>query len=493
MARRIPALFLKCAMVIGLLSLAACGRSDDGPLEVAFIDDPEALFADGVRLSSGAQHVRGATGAGLVSLDERGEVIPALADRWIVTEDGLSFIFRLRDGEWGNGQALTSESVRAELRRVIASLRGTSLGLDLAAIAEVRAMAGRVVEIRLSTPVPMLMQLLAQPELALQRGPVGMGPMQLDRAGEVAVLSMKPPQDRGAPEMPDWQDHVRTVRLAALSARDAANAFYDGDVDMVLGGRLGALPMVETGPLSRGTVRLDPMQGLFGLRVNRAAGFLATRENREVLALALDRQQLMAPFGVGGWTATTRIVPPGLADDTGLIAERWVDTSFDDLTAIAVRRVAAWRQESGTPPRLTLAIGRSPGEDQLLDELARQYAEVGIRLERAGPDQAADLAMVDQSARYAGMQWFLNQFHCSLRRGMCDSAADALVAEVRQTADPEERSRLLASAEAELTRANIYIPLGTPIRFSLVRGSVAGFAPNSWGYHPLPALAVIPR
>ena len=44
--------------------------------------------------------MRAATTEGLVGLDAEGQVIPALADRWIVTDDGRSFIFRLRDGTW---------------------------------------------------------------------------------------------------------------------------------------------------------------------------------------------------------------------------------------------------------------------------------------------------------------------------------------------------------------------------------------------------------
>src|SRR5690606_15275417 len=152
------------------LVLSGCGRGDDGSVEVAFIDTPESLFADGLRLSAGAQHLRAATDAGLVALDSGGDVIPALADRWIVTDDGRSFIFRLRDGGWPDGSELTAESVRAALANTLRALRGTSLGLDLAPIEDVRAMAGQVVEIRLSAPVPMLLQLLAQPELALAHG-----------------------------------------------------------------------------------------------------------------------------------------------------------------------------------------------------------------------------------------------------------------------------------------------------------------------------------
>jgi hypothetical protein len=107
--------------------------------------------------------------------------------------------------------------------------------------------------------------------------------------------------------------------------------------------------------------------------------------------------------------------------------------------------------------------------------------------------RAADLILVDRVARYAEPRWFLNQFNCGLRRGMCSSDADALVSESIVQADPAAKATLLAQAEAELTLANVYIPFGSPLRFSLVRGDVDGFAPNAWAYHPLPALAAIPR
>src|SRR6188508_3742874 len=93
------------ALVLVTLALAGCGRND-GAVQIAVIDTPEQLFAGGVRLSAGAQHLRAATGAGLVTLNAQGEVIPALADRWIVTDDGRSFIFRLRDGTWPDGREL---------------------------------------------------------------------------------------------------------------------------------------------------------------------------------------------------------------------------------------------------------------------------------------------------------------------------------------------------------------------------------------------------
>lgn len=478
------------------LVLSGCGRGDDGSVEVAFIDTPESLFADGLRLSAGAQHLRAATDAGLVALDAQGDVIPALADRWIVTDDGRSFIFRLRDGDWSDGSELTAESVRNALREKIRALRGTSLGLDLAPIEDIRAMAGRVVEIRLSTPVPMLLQLLAQPELTMIRGDgdgTGNGPMTLERDGAIAVLRMKPPEARGIPEEPDWERYVRAIELRAASGADAIAQFDEGTVDVVLGGRIAQLPSVDTGPLSRGTVRIDPALGLFGLRVRRAEGLLATAQGREAIAMALDREALIEPFNVGGWVPTTRVVAPGLPSDPGYIAERWTGRTIAETRGEAARRVAAWSRSNGGEARLTLALGQGPGLDILFRELNAQLATIGVRLERVPEGGDADLALIDRVARYADARWFLNQFHCSLSGGMCSSEADALVRDSIVQTDPAMKASLLAQAEAELTLTNIYIPIGSPLRFSLVRGGVEGFVGNAWAFHPLPPLAVIPR
>src|SRR6185369_10504865 len=96
--------------------------------------------------------------------------------------------------------------------------------------------------------------------------------------------------------------------------------------------------------LSRGTVRVDPALGLFGLRVMRTDGFLAQPANREAISLAIDRDALLAPFNVGGWVPTTRIVPPGLPGQREPPSERWTGSTPESRQAEAARRVAAWEK-----------------------------------------------------------------------------------------------------------------------------------------------------
>lgn len=476
-----------------LLMLAGCGLSGNDAVNIVYIGSPDAPFQNGVFLSAPAQQLRAATAEGLVGFDEQGRVVPALADRWIVTDDGLSYIFRLRGGTWPDGSPITAESASAALRQRFAALRGTALGLDLADAQDLRIMARRVVEIRLDRPKPNLLQLLAQPELGLTRNGKGAGPMRLAREGKVAILRPMPPQDLGMAAEEGWSERAMTLRLAALPAKAAVDRFNEGEAEFLLGGRIENFPLASSVGLLRGTIQIDPTTGLFGLAVTRPEGFLASAGNREAVAMAIDREALIEPFGVGGWKPSTRVVGGEVEDDLGTIGERWSGQDMDERRATARARVQAWRAGRESGPRLVVALPTGPGGDLLFDRLADDLGKIGVTLARTSDSRRADLELVDDVARYPRMAWYLNRLNCRVRRAACSIAADARAAEAARAGDATSRAALYAEAEAELTKANVYIPFGAPIRWSLVRGDAFGFAPNAWGWHPLMPMATRPK
>ena len=485
-----------CACLPALL-LAGCNPAEDAAVEVVAIGAPSAPFERGVRLSPTGRLVRGATIEGLVGFDEQGQVIPAMADRWIVTDDGLSYIFRLRDGAWADGSELSASSARAALRSAISALRETPFALDLAGIDEIRAMTGRVIEIRLAAPLPNLLQLLAQPELGLTWRGRGAGPMQLQRnADGSALLTAVPPDKRGLPAVEQWDEQVRPLQLTALGGAAAVERFNSGKADILLGGRFETFPLARSVGLLRATIQLDPVIGLFGLAVVHGGGFLAAPENREAVAMAIDRDALTAPLEVRGWTATTRIVAPGIEDETGALPERWTGLSLDERRAQAAARVTRWRKTqpaAAEPLRVRIALPDGLGADLLFARLQADLATIGIEALRTGLDADAELRLIDMTARYPRSAWFLNQLSCTAARGLCDAAADRLAGEAQRATDPAVRTALTVEAEVALTKANVFIPFGAPIRWSLVRGAAPGFAPNRWGIHPLMPLARRPK
>ncbi|MCL9999075.1 MAG: ABC transporter substrate-binding protein [Erythrobacter sp.] len=482
---------------MAVLALSSCGSSaGDGAVEVAIIGTPAAMFEDGVRLGPAAQLVRGATHEGLVALDASGQVVPAIAERWIVTDDGLSYIFRLRDSTWPGGEEIAANEVRDQLRRTIARLEGTSLGLDLANIREIRAMTGRVIEVQLNAPAPDFLRLLAQSELGLTRGGSGAGPMAMSRGdgdaggdgdgGASARLSALPPESRGLPARQDWEEVARPIAVRALAAGKAVAAFAAGDVDLVLGGSIVDFPeaTAAAGPLSRGTIQVDPALGLLGLTVRREAGLLADPARREALSMAIDRPALIQAFGLGGWRENSWIVPPEAFTAPAYGRDRWAGTSIAERRQIAAARVQAW-SGPGREPVVRVALPRGKGSDLLLRQLAEGWATIGVTTRRAAPGEAADLELRDVLARYISPMWYLNQFNCRLGAGLCAPAADALVKQAQATRDPAQREVLLAEAHAALVESEVYIPLGVPVRWSLVRGTLDNYQPNAFAFHPL--------
>lgn len=486
---------------IALISLlvASCGKGRDGTLGVAVIGDAAALNERGTRLSPAAQLVRAATYEGLVGFDERGRVVPALADRWIVTDNGQSYIFRLRDGTWPDGKRISADDAATLLRKAISGLKGTALGLDLGAIDEVRVMADRVIEIDLVAPVPELLILLAQPELALNwqnvKGQnVGTGPMAFTAGEDGAQLfALIPPEKRGLPQQASFASRARPVSLTFAKAAKAVAQFDAGDVDVVLGGRIDTVPLAGRIGLTRGNVQLDPVTGLFGLVVTRTEGFLGAAANREALAMAIDRDTLLSGFNIGGWQPTTRIVSPDAEDDLGTIGERWQGMSLEERHIQAEARVKAWRDAGRALPTMNISMPDGAGSTLVFDALRRDFARIGIAVRRIPENDRGDLRLVDVAARYGRATWFLNQLSCTVQKAVCSPAGDERVAEARRALDPAARAALLAEAEAEITAANGFIPIARPLRWSLLRSGTTGFAQNPWGWHPLPPMAWLPR
>jgi len=160
---------------------------------------------------------------------------------------------------------------------------------------------------------------------------------------------------------------------------------------------------------------------------------------------------------------------------------------------VGAARVAAWKGEGRAAPSLRLALPQGPGADLLFGRISQDLAAIGVSLRRVPLEADADLRLLDAVASYSTAQWFFSQLSCTVQRAACSPAADKFAAEARVEPDPARRAELVSQAEAQLTVANGYIPLGVPIRWSLVGGAVTGFAANRLAVHPLISLAMLPR
>src|SRR5688572_782078 len=178
---RRPFLRQALAAALALAAACSCSQQDEGAIRVAVIGDKLAMAdpIDGA-LSAPQEVLLANTAQGLVRFDARGQIEPGLAERWNVSDDGLSYIFRIASVDWPGGRAVNARDVARILNRQLRSASRNPLKDTLGAVSEIVAMTDRVIEVRLRAPRPNLLQLLAQPEFAIVRDGHGSGPFQPD-------------------------------------------------------------------------------------------------------------------------------------------------------------------------------------------------------------------------------------------------------------------------------------------------------------------------
>lgn len=115
-------------------ALWACSSEGGAPIDVVHVGDRAAALSDDGKSDPAGAALVSATHEGLVDFDTEGRISPGLAESWIVTDDGLSYIFRLRAMRDADDEPINARDIRRMLLRAIEEQDGTALGLDLEAI-----------------------------------------------------------------------------------------------------------------------------------------------------------------------------------------------------------------------------------------------------------------------------------------------------------------------------------------------------------------------
>ncbi|HEU5481579.1 MAG TPA: ABC transporter substrate-binding protein [Sphingomicrobium sp.] len=472
------------AVVVLCAALAGCDRKSDGVVQVTVIGGEPRLADPRAGPLGASEAVLVANAAqGLVRFDASGQIVPGLAETWNVSDDGLSYIFRLATTQWPNGRPASAEQVARMLRRTIARSGRNPMKDAFGAVDEIVAMTDRVIEIRLRQPRPHLLQLLAQPAMGLVYDEQGTGPFAIDRPGSTAG------KVRLVRELPT-SDEERTEReqldLSGASAGEAVRAFVAGDSSLVLGGTFADLPFARAIRLPRRALQFDPASGLFGLVPSRKDGPLSNPEVRRLLSAAIDRDALVSALSVPGLLPRMTVLEPDLDNVPDPAPPQW------SATPLAERRpalAASARQlfAGDEPPVIRIALPKGPGAAVLLNRLAQDWGAIGVSVERAREGALADLKLIDQVAPSSSASWFLRQFRCEIA-AICDADVDEILEGARSTPVLAQRSALLTEASRRIDDLQLFIPIAAPIRWSLVSPRITGFAGNRFAVHTLTGL-----
>lgn len=469
------------ALAVVVTGLSGCSEKPiEGPIRVDVIA-PSGAFAQPLRAAGtpAPDALLEATGEGLVTFDRTGEVVGGLAARWIVEEDGRSYIFRLAQTRWPDGERLTAREA-ARLLRTQLSRHPTMLsGLK----PEVRGMTEEVLEIRLGAPVPSFLQLLAQPALVVSRPSGGLGGYAATvRRDRVTLLERARPVSRAegdeAPP-PGPPAYLRASRASLAFVR-----FARGQTDLVLGGTFAHLPLLAASQLPPAVVQADPASGLFGLLVQSDKAFLADRDVREALSMAINRDRIAELLNLSGWQTSTTILPGALELQRPPTVRPWTTRDFALRQSYARSVVNNWTSRRGAIPTLTVALPKGSGARLLHFALAADLRAIGLRLRAVPPSTDADFRLIDEVAPFDSAIWYLHRLSCAMTRPCSEEGQDALD-RARTSETQLAMVAALRDAEAATVAEYNYLPIGAPIRFSIVRGSLTGYARSPRVVHPI--------
>lgn len=245
------------ALILLVTGLTACGGGGDsagkqsateaegeprrgGTLTAAFSADPAGF--DPMRGPSGMSHVvMEQVYSTLMSLTPDNKVEPDLAESYEVSDDGLTYTFKLRAGvKFHNGDPLTSEDVKFTFDRLRAPDSGYSYGSQIATIKRVDAPDPETVVFRLSKPTaPFLVSMafpgssivpkkLVESGYNLNSRPIGSGPFKFVKYQPKNVISFVRNPDYYEPGKPyldgmEWRIISDTAALTTALVSGGAD------------------------------------------------------------------------------------------------------------------------------------------------------------------------------------------------------------------------------------------------------------------------------
>lgn len=322
---------------------------------------------------------------GLTRIDQNGEVQPGLAESWTISDDNLTYTFKLHDGvTFHDGTTFDADDVKFTFDRILAEDSVNAHREFFEPISSVSVLDPLTVEITIDKVIGRFLfdlgrgdAVIVAPESADNNAnvPIGTGPfafVQWDKGSRVILEAYGP----------YWGEPVQLTKATYVfivgDSATMTNALLAGDIDGTNNFGQEALAVFEGNP--QFTILTGTTEGETILGTNNRKPPFDNLLVRQAMAHALDRQAIIdgATYGYGTPIGSA-FAPhnPYYVDLTGtypydpekaksLLAEAGYPDGFDATIKL--------------PP---LNYARLSGQI-----IASQFAEVGIRLEQVNVEFA---------------------------------------------------------------------------------------------------------
>jgi len=480
--------------------------------------EPDSLDPQRSRTDSG-QHILRDLFEGLTAVGDDGAPVPAAAESWTVSADGLEYTFRLREGlRWSNGDPLVAEDFVAGMRRLVdpatASQYAQMLEPVVAANEVVRgkrpptdlgvsAPDERTVVLRVVSPTPYLLGLVAHPSTyPVHRPSIAAHGNEFTRPGQLV--------SNGAFVLEDWVigshvlarrnrhywndaatriDAVRYVHIADPSTE--FRQYRSGQLDTTY-----VVPAQEFAWIKSnlpGELHISPQLTTYyyGFNLSRPP-FKDNPGLRRALSLVIDRERL-----------TTSVTGLGEAPAYGWVARgvsNYTPQSFDyagrpyaDRVREAKALYAAAGYSAARPLKVEIRYNSGEAHNRLAVAIAAMWKDaLGVETTLYAEEFRALLQTIqarkdtqvfrsswvgDYNDAFSFAQLLQSDFGINLT-GYSNPRYDSLLERAVHEPDPTRRRSLLEEAERTMLADHPLLPIYFYVNKHLVKPRVQGWTDN---------------
>ena len=416
---------------------------------------------------------------------------PSLAEGWEISDDGLSYMFVLRDGvTFHDGTPLKASDVKFTFERLVDPATASTSASELASMKRIEVNDDRTVVITLTAPDAAFLTTLAQPALVIyseafvrannndiSQVAMGTGPFKfVEYVPNTRIVLEKNPDywEEGLP----YLDGIEMTIAADDTSRTAA--IVSGAVDFI-----EYVPLRDVDSLQQ-----DPNLALAGETNNniRFIGFNLTKEPfddplvRQAIAAVVDREAMLGPTVFGHGTPVEALFP----------ATFWAALP-QEAQPPDIERAKALMEEAGHADGFSTTI-TSWSQYSFLSNAAvvlqEQLRQIGIEAELNLVENATmfdqvysdnrtfDIAVTGESAFVDPNTLILPNFktgESSNFTSYSNEDVDALIEQGIATTDQEERTTIYQELQKILLEDLPWINLFVANQYEAMKANVKGY------------------
>lgn len=444
---------------------------------------------------------------GLTRQDEAGQVLPAAADSWDVSEDGKTYTFHLnKDAKWSNGDAVTAaDFVNGWLRALdpnlepkpseyayqlyyVVGAEAYNTGTGNADGVAIKAVDDYTFEVTLNDATPYFLSMLSlsvyapihssaleNPSFAAEASTnIGNGAFVMTEWKRNNSITLVPNENYHA------RDEIKFNKITFTMVNDSNSELnmYDTNKVDYAGAPTGQLPIDQYKTIADkydDEFKIKGTASLYYYLFNTTEKPFDNAKIRQALSMAVERTQITEKVTMGGQIPAFGVVPPGITGTEGEFRSEYSDAYFTEDIEQAKQLLAEGLKESGLTalPEFTLKYNTSEGNQKVAEAIVDMWRKnLGINVSIGNEEWGVflenrnamnfDVARAGWAADYNDPISFVGLFTSTSGNngtGYASPEYDALVAKAGKATDTKERMDILAQAEKLFVESHSIIPL----------------------------------